>query len=263
MKKYDIFYENLGGEEEYLDQIIELLDGNQNISFHIGGLIIDLIPGMTKDEVINKINTTKAEYEKEEEIVKIQEDESLLTFSKRLSLMSKSRSSYFSTIYKSQKIIAAPGCTDFDILYQIMQINATILSKDGNTEEIQARFGEDYMQFGARVFEELKKGKNINGHFNYVTMPFTSDLANFNNFYSSDAFTFSSMIHNMQYVINEQYEAFRNAKENIQNNSGPQEITPVDALKSALLDGTSYEDIGRIPETDQTKDIEEQAHDRE
>ena len=186
MKKNDIFYENIGGEEEYMDKIIELLDGNQTISFHIDGLIIDLIPGMTKDEVTNKINSTKAEFEKEEQTVEIQEDESLLGFSKRLSQMSNSSNSYFSSIYKSQKIVAAPGCTDFDILYQIMQINAKIISKDENAEEIQARSGEDYMHFGERIFEELKKGKNIIGHFNNITMPFTSDLANFMDFIGYD-----------------------------------------------------------------------------
>ena len=51
-------------------------------------------------------------------------------------------------------------------------------SKDENAEEIQARSGEDYMHFGERIFEELKKGKNIIGHYNNITMPFTSDLAN-------------------------------------------------------------------------------------
>ena len=129
MKRYSIFYENIGGSEHYLDKIMELLDGQQSILFHIDGYIVDLDPGMTKDEVINRINVTKDKFKKEEmEIVERQEDESLIAFAKRIVQMSKTNNSYYRVIYKSQQIIAAPGCDDFGILYQIMQINAKILA---------------------------------------------------------------------------------------------------------------------------------------
>ena len=256
MKRYSIFYENIGGSEHYLDKIMELLDGQQSILFHIDGYIVDLDPGMTKDEVINRINVTKDKFKKEEmKIVERQEDESLIAFAKRIVQMSKTNNSYYRVIYKSQQIIAAPGCDDFGILYQIMQINAKILAEDENTEKMQANPGEEYMHFGERIFKELQKGKNIKGYFNSVIMPFTSDLDNLSEFIGrtrsggmkpSDAFTFASMINHLQYVMYEQAEAFENARKNKQTNHEQQQISPTDALKNALSSGTTNNQINEV-----------------
>lgn len=214
MQRYDIYYENLGEEETYLGKLVELLEGGQHISFHIDGLIIELNPEteVKKEDIVEQINNARNDFEQGNEVVERQEDESLLMFSKRLSQMSRKSNSYFSAMYKEHQIVAAPNCTDFDILYQIMQINSKIIMEE-ISEEMYANMGEDYMHFGERVFEELKKGKNVKGHFNNVTMPFTSDLANTEEFTYSDAFTFSSMIYNMQYMMQKQQEAFDKARE--------------------------------------------------
>ena len=261
MGKYDIFYENIGGEKEYLDNLQELLDGDQNISFSIQGLIVDLHPGMTKEDILNAINSKREEAENNAKPVEMQEGESLLAFSKRIAGMSKSYKSYFSSTYKSQKIIACPESTDFDMLYQMMQINSKILSNDENVEDFSAIPGEDYMSFGQRIFQELKNGKNIIGHFNFITMPFTSDLANLDSFVYSDAFTFSSMIYNMLYVRDRQNEAFDNAREEKQKNTDNSKISPADALKSALASGVTLEDTNRSSKAENTNEKDTQNHD--
>ena len=60
----------------------------------------------------------------------------------------------------------------------------------------------------------------------------------------SDAFTFSSMINNMQYVMEKQYEAFENARKNIHISSEPKEITPENALHEALSSGITRSEVG-------------------
>lgn len=268
MQRYDIYYENLGGEETYLDKLVELLEGGQHISFHIDGLIIELNPEteVKKEDIVEQINNARNDFEQGNEVVERQEDESLLMFSKRLSQMSRTSNSYFSAMYKEHQIVAAPNCTDFDILYQIMQINGKIIEENkDNKEEMNANPGEDYMRFGKRVFEELKNGRNVRGHFNYVTMPFTSDLANTEEFFgSSDVFTFSSMIYNLQYVREKQQEAFDNAHEKSkeENELTPEKLAKVSEATEEFEEQTRDE-LSRIETTnnfaEQAEEFEKQV----
>lgn len=220
MQRYDIYYENIGGKETYLDKLVELLEGGQAISFHIDGLIIELNPesDIKTEDIVAQINNARNNFEQNHEVIAKEDDESLHMFSRRLAQMSRKTNSYYSAMYKGYQIIAAPNCREFDILYQMMQINRQIIEQDGVLkEEMDADFSEDYMHFGKRVFEELKKGKNIIGHFNKINMPFTPDLANIDDFVSlpnpSDAFTFSRMIDSVQNVMIKQQEAFNNVQE--------------------------------------------------
>ena len=207
MKKYDIFYENIEDKENYLKILAQLLKQQLNISFHINGLVIELTPGMNEEEILNEITKKNNEFEKNKQPIKFEENESLLLFVKRISNMAKSTGSFYSIEYHNHQIKVVPGCTDFDILYQMIQINKEYLTAKKDAEYVTATPGDDYIQFGEKIFEMGKNGKNLIANFNDIEIPFTSDMFTSDSFIHSGAFVFSSMFNNMMYVRQKHLEA--------------------------------------------------------
>ncbi len=167
---------------------------------------------MSVQDISNEIERKKMEFDAQHEEVSIQGNEALLIFSKRIAALSNSTKKNYSFIYHGEQIRAVPGCTDFDILYQMIQINARQFAS-GNIkyEDMPCQPGMEYRTFGNEILARLQENINVNATFNGITIPFTTDMSRSVVYGGSDigtdSFTFTSMFNNMRNAKYKYYDA--------------------------------------------------------
>ena len=212
MSRYEVRYEFIENKFFYLELLEEILEKGEYVDFNINGLIVTLAPGMNAKEIEKVILQKNKDFNLDNTFIEIEPKESLLSFSKRITRLAKENNKFYSSNYRGRQIRVVPESTDFDVLYQIVQINLRYLEMHSDKcIDKQASAGQDYMQFGKTIYPFLNCGYNVLGHFNGITIPFTSDMTRnveYSKDYTSiDAMTFCMMFHNMMNAKEKYYEA--------------------------------------------------------
>ncbi len=221
--RFRIHYDDFKDKDNLLTIIASVLKKGNNVRLEIHGLVVKLTPGMDETDIENEIKRINKEFEDNKENITIDENESLLSFAKRITKLAKETNSYFTFKYHDKEVKVCPDSEDFDIFYQIVQINKSYIQEQGY-EEVQAQPGIYYTDFGEKIFEMLKNGEveNAMAIFNGISIPFTKDMVNhvyiikdsiipFNpngnvTFVESDAYSFASMFENMMYMREQHYK---------------------------------------------------------
>ena len=203
MKKNEVYYTFIEDKEHYSQILEEVLAKGTPVVFFKDGLIIELLPGMTAEEIEAEEQKMIQEFETKKTKIRFSMYESLLGIAKFMSRLAKEKQACYETTYRGKPVRAVPGTTDFDILIQIIDINMEYLKglKEEERVDMQARGGQSYMYFGKEIEEVLKSGKNVIAHFNNTTIPFTTDMTRilrFDDDTITDAYTFSMMFGNMR-----------------------------------------------------------------
>ena len=178
---FDIYYEFIENKEEYLELLMLILDKKkpEKIKFIIDGLSVILTPGMSIEDIKNEIDMVRKEFDSNNIYIEKEKEETLFDFSKRMADLANRSRNYYSSTYHGKTIKAMPGCTYFDILYQMVQINKEkYQAGEIEFDDLFFPYGlDDYTILGKIITEKIMAtNENIYGRFGGVDIPFTTDM---------------------------------------------------------------------------------------
>ena len=202
-QKTSIFYENIEDKDNYLEFLEKVLSKYDNVTFYKEGIIIPLCYDMNANEIEKEINKKTKEFASNNEFIEeLDDSKSLLFYAKYYANQASNQKKNYSIKYHNGIIRVVPGSTDFDFLYQCLQINLKYIETIGY-EEMESKPYEEFTSFGDRIYSKVKSGRNILANFNKVIIPFTTDLitkTNYN-YIESDVWTFVMMFAHVTDVL--------------------------------------------------------------